>query len=165
MVDWEGGTVDVMAAGSEGAHAVCSFASRTPVGVRVSSAGQYANTAEGHWHVALAAFAQGDPAKAANLEKVRLSFSPDADGAQGASVTLADLYGSRSDSPGGEGAISPLDLSGLGLVVPAGTASAPGKLSVRFKLDCMDDLPLEDVAIGEAFPLLRLVYTVELAEA
>lgn len=160
-----GGTVGVTAAGAGGlGYATCSFASHTPEEVRVSAASQCSDAAGDYRHAALAAFARGDAAKATNLEQVRLSISGDSDGANRVSASLAELYGDWADAVGDGNAVGSLDLGSLGLVVPSSGLGEPGLLNVRFSLDCTG-LPLEDVALGESFPLLKLVYTMELADA
>ena len=161
-VNWGTGQVEASAPGTGGAeHATGEFRSWSSGAVRIAALGQEASTAAGHREAALAVFASGDEAKAANLEKVSLVVSADSDDAEAAIVPVHYLY-----AEGGQRAIGgmakPIDLSPLGLEVPAATGpEAPGALEVRYGMDCKG-LPLSDVAIGERRPILRLVYLVEL---
>lgn len=67
------------------------------------------------------------------------------------------------DGPWRNDLSSALDLAGLDLVVPAAASEeVPGKLLVRYGLEC--DVPLGDIAIdASSRPILDLVYVVELA--
>ncbi len=146
-------------------YEVGRFSSRSAQEIRVLSAGQEAQGAADCRRSALRWFAQGDEAKAANLEKVRLGLSADSDGAPSASASLAELYGGLGGNPSSANDLmsGTLDLSALGLSIPAGSKEEPGSLGVRYDLDC-SGLPLEDVAISsEQGALLQLVYTIGLA--
>ena len=163
-VDWEQGRV--VASGPDGSeHATGEFRSWSSGEVQVAAFGQEAATAMGHRQSALGLFASGDEAKAANLSKVSLALSADADGAQRLSFPLSGLYELPADRPPHDAMASPQDLAPLNLVVPpASSVSSPGTLRVRYGIECAADLPLSDVAIDERpRPILKLVYEVGLA--
>ncbi len=162
-VDWGASVVKATATGSNGAEqAFGDFSSQSAESVRITAVGQDALSAEDMRSTALAALAEGDEAKAGNLESIKLTLAADDDATRRVSFSLAELYRGRADAH--PGSVTSLhDLSSLDLVVPAASSNgSPGTLRVRYGMDCAG-LPLEDVDIdGRSRSILKLVYVVEL---
>ena len=162
-VDWGASVVKATATGSNGAEqAFGDFSSQSAESVRITAVGQDALSAEDMRSTALAALAEGDEAKAGNLESIKLTLAADDDATRRVSFSLAELYRGRTDAH--PGSVTSLhDLSSLDLVVPAASSDgSPGTLRVRYGMDCAG-LPLEDVDIdGRSRSILKLVYVVEL---